>query len=261
MNAASEMGPPARAASSDIVLETRELSMHFGGLRAVDNVSVTIERGGIHSIIGPNGAGKSTFFNLISGAIRPSSGAVLIDGVPVTGISAPRLRAMGLARSFQITNLFAACSVFENLRLAAQILEPLGHGFLPVRRSQRAEAKAEELIDRFDLADKADELAGHLSHGEQRRLEIAIALASEPRILLLDEPTQGMSHHDTEDVKAIVRSLGEELTVLLIEHDIDLVMDLSRHVIVLSQGAKLAEGPPEAVHADPQVQTAYFGGH
>ncbi len=254
------MAVAARAIESDIVLETRDLSVHFGGLRAVDQVSVAISRGGIHSIIGPNGAGKSTFFNLISGAIRPSSGTVLIDGVPVTGLSVPRLRAMGLARSFQITNLFAESSVFENLRLAAQILEPLGRGFLPVRRSGRAEAKAEALIARFSLTEKASDLAGRLSHGEQRRLEIAIALASEPRILLLDEPTQGMSHGDTEEAKALLRSLGDELTVLLIEHDIDLVMDLSRHVIVLHQGAKLAEGPPEAVRADAQVQTAYLGG-
>ncbi len=244
-----------------LAVETRDLSVHFGGLRAVDHVSVTIPHGGIHSIIGPNGAGKSTFFNLISGAIRPTSGEVFIDGARATGRSAAKLRNLGLARSFQITNLFAQSSVFENLRLAAQILEPLSGGFRPVRRSERAEAKAEELIGRFGLARKADELAGHLSHGEQRRLEIAVALASEPRILLLDEPTQGMSHTDTEEAKQIVRALGEELTVLLIEHDIDLVMNLSRHVIVLHQGGKLAEGPPEAVRANPEVQAAYFGGH
>ncbi len=244
-----------------VALETRALSVHFGGLRAVDKVSVAIPRGGITSIIGPNGAGKSTFFNLISGAIRPSSGTVLIDGTPATGLSAPRLRARGLARSFQITNLFGASTVYENLRLAAQILEPASRGFLPVRRSTRAEEKAESLLTRFGLAHRAGALAGELSHGEQRRLEIAVALASEPRLLLLDEPTQGMSHGDTEEAKALVRVLGEELTVLLIEHDIDLVMDLSRHVIVLHQGAKLAEGTPSAVRADPQVQAAYLGGH
>jgi branched-chain amino acid transport system ATP-binding protein len=251
----------AAAPGEDIILETRALSVHFGGLKAVDEVSLAIPRGGITSIIGPNGAGKSTFFNLISGAIRPSNGEVLIDGRDVTGLSAPRLRHLGLARSFQITNLFSECTVFENLRLAAQILEPAKRGFLPVRRSEHAESVAEALIARFGLAQKAEERAGHLSHGEQRRLEIAVALASRPRILLLDEPTQGMSHADTEEAKAIVRTLGEELTVLLIEHDIDLVMDLSRHVVVLHQGAKLAEGPPDAVRADPQVQTAYLGGN
>jgi branched-chain amino acid transport system ATP-binding protein len=247
--------------AGDIALETRGLTMRFGGLTAVDHVSLAIPAGGITSIIGPNGAGKSTFFNLISGAIRPSAGEVRIAGRKVTGLSAPRLRALGLARSFQITNLFSDCTVFENLRLAAQILEPASRGFLPVRRSERAEAMAEALIARFALAAKADDRAGHLSHGEQRRLEIAVALASRPRILLLDEPTQGMSHTDTEEAKAIVRALGEELTVLLIEHDIDLVMDLSRHVVVLHQGAKLAEGPPDVVRADTEVQTAYLGAH
>jgi branched-chain amino acid transport system ATP-binding protein len=166
-----------------------------------------------------------------------------------------------LARSFQITNLFPQLSVFENLRLAAQVLEPKARGFLPVRMSRRAEAKAGALLLRFDLGPRADSLAGALSHGEQRRLEIAAALASEPRILLLDEPTQGMSHGDTQETKALVQSLGEELTVLLIEHDIDLVMDLSKRVIVLHQGAKLAEGSPAAVRANPEVQAAYFGGH
>jgi branched-chain amino acid transport system ATP-binding protein len=247
--------------TGEMALETRALSMRFGGLKAVDRVSIAVPRGGITSIIGPNGAGKSTLFNLVSGAIRPNSGEVLIDGAPVTGLSAPRLRERGLARSFQITNLFSATTVYENLRLAAQILEPPVHRFLPVRRSRRAEAKAESLLVRFGLAHKAGALAGHLSHGEQRRLEIAVALASEPRLLLLDEPTQGMSHAGTEEAKALVSSLGEELTVLLIEHDIDLVMDLSRHVVVLHQGAKLAEGPPATVRANPEVQAAYLGGH
>ena len=247
--------------TGEVALETRALSVRFGGLKAVDRVSIAVPRGGITSIIGPNGAGKSTLFNLVSGAIRPNSGEVLIDGASVTGLSAPRLRARGLARSFQITNLFSAATVYENLRLAAQILEPPGHGFLPARRSRRAEAKAESLLVRFGLPHKAGALAGHLSHGEQRRLEIAVALASEPRLLLLDEPTQGMSHGDTEEAKALVHSLGEELTVLLIEHDIDLVMDLSHHVIVLHQGAKLAEGSPAAVRANAEVQAAYLGGH
>jgi branched-chain amino acid transport system ATP-binding protein len=247
--------------TGEIALETRALSVRFGGLKAVDRVSIAVPRGGITSIIGPNGAGKSTLFNLVSGAIRPNSGEVLIDGAPATGLSAPQLRERGLARSFQITNLFSAATVYENLRLAAQILEAAVQGFLPVRRSRRAEAKAEALLVRIGLAHKASSLAGHLSHGEQRRLEIAVALASEPRLLLLDEPTQGMSHGDTEDAKALVSSLGEELTVLLIEHDIDLVMDLSRHVVVLHQGAKLAEGPPATVRANDEVQAAYLGEH
>ncbi len=166
---------------------------------------------------------------------------------------------MGLSRSFQITNLFPASTVFENLRLAAHALEPWSLSLLPVGRAKRAEAKAEALIERFGLTAKATELAGHLSHGEQRRLEIAVALACEPRILILDEPTQGMSHTDTEEASRMVRELSNDITIVLIEHDIDLVMDLSHTVIVLHQGRKLAEGPPAAVRANKDVQTAYFG--
>jgi branched-chain amino acid transport system ATP-binding protein len=247
--------------ANGLALETRGLSVSFGGLRAVDNVDVAIKRGGITSIIGPNGAGKSTFYNLVTGAIRPSSGAVLLEGRDITGIATHKLSELGLSRSFQITNLFAQSTVFENLRLAAQVLEPGYRALLPVRRSQRAEAKAEELIERFGLSAKATELAGNLSHGEQRRLEIAIALACEPRILILDEPTQGMSHADTEEASQLVARLGRDLTLVLIEHDIDLVMDLSHTVIVLHQGRKLAEGSPQEVRANKDVQTAYFGAH
>jgi branched-chain amino acid transport system ATP-binding protein len=245
----------------DIVLETRGLSVNFGGLRAVDNVDVSVVRGGITSIIGPNGAGKSTFYNLVTGAIRPTAGQVFLEGREITGTPTNRLAAMGLSRSFQITNLFPASTVFENLRLAAHALEPMSLSLLPVRRAKRAEEKAEALIERFGLSTKATELAGHLSHGEQRRLEIAVALACEPRLLILDEPTQGMSHTDTEEASQMVRDLSKEITIVLIEHDIDLVMDLSHTVVVLHQGRKLAEGPPAVVRANKDVQTAYFGAH
>ncbi len=245
----------------DIVLETRGLSVNFGGLRAVDNVDIKVARGGITSIIGPNGAGKSTFYNLVTGAIRPTAGQVYLEGREITGTPTNRLAAMGLSRSFQITNLFPASTVFENLRLAAHALEPMSLSLLPVRRAKRAEEKAVALIERFGLAARATELAGHLSHGEQRRLEIAVALACEPRLLILDEPTQGMSHTDTEEASQMVRDLSKEITIVLIEHDLDLVMDLSHTVVVLHQGRKLAEGPPAVVRANKDVQTAYFGAH
>lgn len=245
----------------DFVLETRGLSVNFGGLKAVDQVDVRIARGGITSIIGPNGAGKSTFYNLVTGAIRPTAGQVFLEGRNITGTPTHKLSAMGLSRSFQITNLFPASTVFENLRLAAHALEPWTLSLLPVGRAKRAEARAEALIERFGLAAKATDLAGHLSHGEQRRLEIAVALACEPRLLILDEPTQGMSHTDTEEASRMVRDLSRDITIVLIEHDIDLVMDLSHTVVVLHQGRKLAEGPPAAVRANKDVQTAYFGAH
>lgn len=249
----------AMATAGDIVLETRGLSVNFGGLKAVDQVDVAIRRGGITSIIGPNGAGKSTFYNLVTGAIRPTAGQVFLEGREITGTPTHKLAGMGLSRSFQITNLFPQSTVYENLRLAAHALEPWTLSLLPVGRAKRAERKAESLIERFGLGAKATDMAGHLSHGEQRRLEIAVALACDPAILILDEPTQGMSHTDTEEASHMVRDLARDMTIVLIEHDIDLVMDLSHTVIVLAQGRKLAEGPPAAVRANSQVQTAYFG--
>lgn len=241
------------------VLEICNLGISFGGLRAVDEVSFRAERHRITTVIGPNGAGKSTLFNLISGALKPHRGRVLIDGVDMTGAAPELTKAAGLSRSFQITNLFFELTVAENLRLAAQVLEPASRSLLPIGYSSRALAKTAEMLERFELRDKRDELAGNLSHGDQRRLEIAVCLASEPKILLLDEPTQGMSHADTAATARLVRSLTKDVTILLIEHDIDLVMGLSDHVVVMHQGRKLAEGTPASVRADPAVQAAYFG--
>jgi branched-chain amino acid transport system ATP-binding protein len=241
------------------ILAVRDLSVRFGALTAVNKVSFDAQRGHITSVIGPNGAGKSTLFNLISGAIRPTGGSVQFDGLDVTGCGPHQLMKAGLARSFQITNLFFELTVFENLRLAAQVLEPGVHALLPVRRSVVALQRAEELIARFGLESKAHELAGYLSHGEQRRLEIAVALACKPRMLLLDEPTQGMSHDDTAETGEMIKSLAGELSIMLVEHDVGLVMNLSDHVVVMTQGAKLAEGLPRDVRANPAVQAAYFG--
>lgn len=243
------------------LLEVRGLGVRFGSLQAVNDVSFDVQSGAITAVIGPNGAGKSSLFNLISGAIKPSSGTVRFEGRELTGAAPHRMLAAGLARSFQITNLFFELPVRENLRLAAQVLEG-GAGLLrSVMRSRQALARVDELIEQFGLADKADELAGFLSHGEQRRLEIAVSLAARPRLLLLDEPTQGMSHADTRETEQMIRSLVREhgLTVLLVEHDVDLVMQLSDHVVVMHQGGKLAEGTPAAVRANAAVQAAYFG--
>lgn len=249
---------------SDPILSVRGLTVRFGALVAVNDVSFDAERGRITSVIGPNGAGKSSLFNLISGAIAPRAGRTLLDGADVTGWKPDRLLKAGLARSFQITNLFFELSVRENLRLAAQFVQPgpqLVNVLRPVSASRAALARVDELTERFGLHDKLDELAGYLSHGEQRRLEIAVALAARPRLLLLDEPTQGMSHIDTQDTAALIRSLAGDLSILLIEHDVELVMNLSDHVVVMHQGAKLAEGTPQAVRANPAVQAAYFGEH
>ena len=246
--------------NDETILKVRGLTVRFGTLVAVSDVSFDAQRGHITSVIGPNGAGKSSLFNLISGAIRPSAGQVLFEGRDMTGQRPDKMLAAGLARSFQITNLFFELPVRENLRLAAQFVEN-GRGlFRGIAASREALARVDELIERFALQARADELAGFLSHGEQRRLEIAVALAARPRLLLLDEPTQGMSHADTQDTEALIRSLAAEgLSLLLVEHDVELVMNLSDHVVVMHQGAKLAEGPPLQVRADPAVQAAYFG--
>ena len=246
--------------NGETILQVRGLTVRFGTLVAVSDVSFDAQRGHITSVIGPNGAGKSSLFNLISGAIRPSAGQVLFEGRDMTGQRPDKMLAAGLARSFQITNLFFELPVRENLRLAAQFVEN-GRGlFRGIAASRVALARVDELIERFALQARADELAGFLSHGEQRRLEIAVALAARPRLLLLDEPTQGMSHADTQDTEALIRSLAAEgLSLLLVEHDVELVMNLSDHVVVMHQGAKLAEGPPLQVRADPAVQAAYFG--
>ena len=245
------------------ILSVRGLGVRFGALQAVNEVSFDAQRGKITAVIGPNGAGKSSLFNLISGAIAPSAGQVLFEGRDVTGASPDRMLRAGLARSFQITNLFFELPVRENLRLAAQFLEQ-GQGWLrPVTASARAQARVEELIAQFGLQAQADELAGYLSHGEQRRLEIAVSLAARPQMLLLDEPTQGMSHVDTQETEALIRSLASEhgLSILLVEHDVDLVMNLSDHVVVMHQGQKLAEGTPAEVRGNASVQAAYFGEH
>lgn len=244
-----------------VILAVDGLSVQFGALKAVQAVSFQAAAGKITAVIGPNGAGKSSLFNLISGAIRPSAGTVRFEGRDVTGLPPHRLLAAGLSRSFQITNLFFELPVRENLRLAAQYLER-GQGLLrPLARGARTAQRVEELLAQFELTGKADEVAGFLSHGEQRRLEIAVALASRPRMLLLDEPTQGMSHADTRDTEGLIRRLARDdgLAILLVEHDVDLVMDLSDHVVVMHQGQKLAEGAPAAVRANATVQAAYFG--
>lgn len=247
------------SSDNDIILDVSELSVSFGALKAVDQVSFTVRRGDIVSLIGPNGAGKSTLFNLVSGAISPTHGTVFFNGEHVTGMSPNQLLHRGLSRSFQITKLFFELSVIENLRLAAQALEPARHAFLPLSRSLKAGRRIEELIDQFGLEDKVYELAGYLSHGEQRRLEIALAMASYPKLLLLDEPTQGMSHADTEETAELIKSLAGDVSVLLVEHDVSLVMSLSDLVVVMAQGKKLTEGTPQAVRANSAVQTAYFG--
>jgi branched-chain amino acid transport system ATP-binding protein len=241
------------------MISVRGLSKAFGGLRAVADLSFEAAPNRITSIIGPNGAGKSTAFNLICGSLKPDSGTVELEGRDITGQPPYALARIGLARSFQITNLFFGLSALENVRLACQALDRCNGYLARLHAGSRARVRARELLEEFGLADRADELVRNLSHGDQRRIEIAVCMALAPRLLMLDEPTQGMSPAETAEFDALIKSLAGRATIVLIEHDIDLVMSLSDHVIVMHQGEKLFEGRPEEVRASKRVREAYLG--
>jgi branched-chain amino acid transport system ATP-binding protein len=241
------------------MIKVTGLNKAFGALRAVHDLSFEAMPRRITSIIGPNGAGKSTAFNLIAGTLRPDSGVVQLDGQNVTGEPSYKLARLGVARSFQITNLFFGLSVLENVRLACQSRERRTRYLVRLDRLADPMARAAEILEECGIDDNADELVGNLSHGDQRRVEIAVSVALEPKVLMLDEPTQGMSPAETSEVDALIKSLAGRVTVLLIEHDIDLVMSISDHVIVMHQGRKLFEGVPSAVRASREVQDAYLG--
>jgi branched-chain amino acid transport system ATP-binding protein len=244
------------------MLEVNGLSKRFGGLTAVSQLSFRAERGRVTSLIGPNGAGKSTAFNLVSGAIRPDGGRVSLGSREVTGWSPQRLNRAGVCRSFQITNLLFESTVFENVRIAAQARLPRRSFFSAAALASAAPASvdAARLLRDFGLDAMADLPARQLSHGDQRRLEIAVCMAGRPVLLMLDEPTQGMSMAETRETALLIRRLADEgVAVVLVEHDIELVMALSHHVVVMQQGALIAEGPPARVRADRKVQQAYLG--
>jgi branched-chain amino acid transport system ATP-binding protein len=240
------------------LLRTDRLTMHFGGLAALETISFAVQRGTIHAIIGPNGAGKSTFFNCITGVLRPTSGRVFLDEADITRLPPEAISKKGLARSYQITNIFPGSTCLENVRVATQS-QHYGWSFLRHYRSNTALIdKALAVLQSVGLHGKAQELAANLSHGEQRNLEIAIALATEPKLLCLDEPTAGMSASETHDIMGLIRRLGENLTILIVEHDMQVVMSLAQRITVLDYGQILAEGTPEEIQANPQVQEAYL---
>ncbi|HET7340639.1 MAG TPA: ABC transporter ATP-binding protein [Methylomirabilota bacterium] len=240
------------------ILRTEGLTVRFGGLTALNNVNVAVARGEIRAIIGPNGAGKSTFFNCLTGVIQPTSGRIVFDGEDITGLSPDRISRKSLARSYQITNIMPGATVLENVRIAAQSRR---HGW-SVLRHYRVYAdvleRARAVLAAVGLGAKEDELAANLSHGEQRNLEIGIALATEPRLLCLDEPTAGMSVAETHATVELVRRIAADLTILIVEHDMEVVMGLARTITVLHYGEVLAEGTPAAIQANPRVQEVYL---
>ena len=243
------------------MIAVRGLAKSFGALRAVSDLDFDVRPGQVTSIIGPNGAGKSTVFNLIAGTIRPDAGRVELDGRDVTALAPHALAQLGMARSFQISNLFFGLTVLENVRLACQARAPRKRFLARLDRDRALADRARAILAEFGIADLADEPAANLSHGDQRRLEIAVCMASQPRVLLLDEPTQGMSPAETLAVDALIKSLAGRVSVLMIEHDVDLVMNISDHVIVMHQGQKLFEGPPAEVRNSSAVRAAYLGAH
>jgi branched-chain amino acid transport system ATP-binding protein len=242
------------------VLETTALSKSFGGLAAVRDVSIALRRGELHALIGPNGAGKSTLVGLLSGELRPTSGEIRLDGRPVLGASAPRMAQAGIARSFQRTNIFPPLSILENVRLAAQAIHTPARELLRSRGSASdLDARAAAVLERVGLHEAPDRIAGTLSHGEQRRIEIAMALAGNPRVLLLDEPLAGMGHAESDAMAHLLKGLARDHAVLLIEHDMDFVFAVADRMTVMVEGALLASGPPAAIRADAAVQRAYLG--
>ena len=252
--------PPetGRGGAAAPILRTENLSIRFGGLTALSGVNFEVGREEIRAIIGPNGAGKSTFFNCLTGVLRPTSGRVLFDGDDITGLPPDRISRKGIARSYQITNILPNATTLENVRIAAQSRR---HGWNMLRHHDHFRdiiEKAEAVLESVGLIGKADELAANLSHGEQRNLEIGIALATEPQLLCLDEPTAGMSAAETHDTMQLVRRIAKNLTILIVEHDMQVVMELAQRITVLHYGQILAEGTPAEIQQNPRVLEVYL---
>jgi branched-chain amino acid transport system ATP-binding protein len=235
------------------LLTTKGLSRQFGGLRAVDGVDFALMPGEIRAIIGPNGAGKTTFVSLLSGRIRPSSGTIVFDGADITAMPAYKRVRLGVAYTFQITSVFANLTAFDNVALPVQRTLTDGRTKGQVRTGVMA------ALERTGLADRAGTLAAHLSYGHQRLLEVAMGLALKPRLLILDEPTQGLADSEIDNFITLVRGIARDATVLLIEHNMPVVMQLAKRITVFNSGRILAEGTPGEIRADTQVQDAYLG--
>ena len=244
------------------MLEVRGVSKHFGSLVAVQDVSLTVAPGELRAIIGPNGAGKTTFFNMISGFFPPTKGEIVFDGEVVTKLPVTARVARGMARTFQITEIFPELTVRENIRIAQESADGYRlHMWVSGAETARVLREVGELISVTGLDGKADRLVGELSHGDQRAAEIAMALALRPRLLLLDEPTAGMGEQETYRVAGLIRRLHKDsnYTIVLIEHDMRVVFNLADRITVLAEGKTLADGTPQEIADDPHVQAAYLG--
>ena len=248
------------------MIDARDIRKEYGGFVAVQGSSFSVDRGEVFGIIGPNGAGKTTFFNLLTGALEPTEGTIEFnDGgewTDITGHNTYETAQLGIHRSYQITNVFPTVSVLENVRIASQ-----AHGDNSLRFWRNVNTfdehydEAEAILDRVDLLEKSEVPAENLSHGEKRQLEVGIALAGDPDVLLLDEPNAGVSAEGIDEIKTLIEDVAQDHAVLLVEHNMDIVMDVSERVVVLNQGAVIADDKPENVRGDPKVQEAYLGGY
>jgi len=250
----------ADAATVKPILTVDGLNKRFGGVVATDNLNFEVLPGEIHAVIGPNGAGKTTFVAQISGMIAPDSGSIVFDGRDITKLKAPARSQLGLARSFQITSIFKDFSALENVAMSIQAQD--GHSFRfwrPAHGDPRLANPAREMLERVGLGERADVLATNLAHGEQRQLEIAMALATGPKLLLLDEPTAGMGLEDSQRMTAFLQGLKGDYSMLLIEHDMDAVFALADRITVLVYGRAIATGSPEEIRGNDEVRAAYLG--
>jgi len=244
----------------DALLETRALTKRFHALAAVNALSLSVAHGEIHAIIGPNGAGKTTLINLLSGEFPPSAGTVLFKGEDITGLAMDRIARMGIGRSYQRTNIFREMTALENCRLGAQSrLESSMRFVYPAQRLEGLRARAEQALETCGLARRGATVASALSHGEQRQLELAMVLATEPELLLLDEPLAGMGSEESAGIVELLRRLADAHTILLVEHDMDAVFAIATRITVMVNGEILESGTPAAIRASPAVQEAYLG--
>jgi branched-chain amino acid transport system ATP-binding protein len=243
------------------ILQAEALSKRFGGLAAVSEVALDLRHGEVHAVIGPNGAGKSTLINLLSGELAPSAGRIRFDGRDIAGLAADRVARLGIARSYQRTNIFREFTVFENCRLAAQARLPTSMRFIHPALGERALGEAaRDALALVGLEAASDRMASALSHGEQRQLELAMTLATEPKVLLLDEPLAGMGTEESRRMVALIARLAESHAVLLVEHDMDAVFSIADRLTVMVNGRVLETGKPAEIRESPAVQEAYLGG-
>jgi branched-chain amino acid transport system ATP-binding protein len=254
------MARAADRSETDPLLLAKQVGKDFGHFAAVEQVSLAVRRGELKAIIGPNGAGKTTLFNMLSGEIKPSRGRIFYRGEDITRAPAYRLAHIGIGRSFQVTNVFRRLSVFENVRIAAQAKRHRDYDFASSADRLIGTAEiAERVLETIGLPQYRNAPASSLSHGDQRRLEIGIVLATEPELVLLDEPTAGMSREEARSTVALIRDVAATRTVLFVEHNMEFVMGISQSVVVMQAGRIIAEGTPAEIRADPEVRRAYLG--